>query len=65
MRLHSIVKRRLEQQGDNPEIADLEGALAEAEKLAEQFSDVKPQPYGLHSGQYAGFPLYKNEDTLN
>ena len=40
---------------------ELSGALAEAEKLADLFDDVKPQPYIVPIERYAGMPLCRQE----
>ena len=40
---------------------DLTGALEEAEKLADLFDDVKPQPYIVPIERYAGMPLCRQE----
>lgn len=39
------------------QIVELEGALAEAERLADQFADVKPIPYSIPIERYYGMPV--------
>ena len=36
---------------------DLAGALADAEKLADQYSDIQPVPYVVPIERFAGLPI--------
>jgi hypothetical protein len=42
---------------ENPEF-ELSNALREAEKLADQFAEVKPVPYNIPMERFAGLPYF-------
>ena len=49
--------RALIELGSNEKDYTFEGALADAERMAEQFSDVRPQPYVVPIERFAGLPV--------
>ncbi|GGE39207.1 hypothetical protein [Actibacterium pelagium] len=46
-----------------PDFYDLEAALAEAERMADEFADVRPQTYIVPIERFAGLPIYKEAST--
>lgn len=43
---------------------DLADALKEAERLADLFKEVKPQPYVVPIERFAGLPVFDRKDAL-
>lgn len=49
---------------DVDENLDLQAALADAERMAEQFSEVKPVPYIVPIERFAGMTVFDRSKTV-
>ena len=61
MTLVKTVEEKLKKLEAGAELVELDGALAEAERMADQFSDVKPETYSVPIERYAGIPVFRQE----
>lgn len=56
MNILKAVRERI-QESDLPDGYELQGALAEAERMADEFDHVKPAPYVVPIERYSGLPI--------